>query len=204
MISPSKDNSIAYRKSKPQTQGFIFPSGIDPNTFVTEERPGSRSQKSSPREKSPTGTPNSVVVATAFIPNQSSYQNSQIKDMIPFPFFPYSYVNFEAKEGPQGSAYTPYFVPPALPGMIPNFPPNATPSTDTSSQQSGSTGNTPNSSLPIQIFNPMIRPPFMAGMTTSDPPLFGPGPPIVTGDRLKGPRGCNLFVFHLPNEITNW
>lgn len=33
---------------------------------------------------------------------------------------------------------------------------------------------------------------------------YGPGQPIVTSDRLRGEPGCNLFCFHLPNEMTNW
>jgi RNA recognition motif-containing protein len=32
----------------------------------------------------------------------------------------------------------------------------------------------------------------------------GPGPPIITCNEIKGPVGANLFVFHLPNEMTNW
>lgn len=34
---------------------------------------------------------------------------------------------------------------------------------------------------------------------------YGPGPSISTStDRICGPKGCNLFVFHLPNDMTNW
>jgi hypothetical protein len=35
-------------------------------------------------------------------------------------------------------------------------------------------------------------------------PAVNPGPTIKLGETLKGPKGCNLFVFHLPNETTNW
>jgi hypothetical protein len=38
----------------------------------------------------------------------------------------------------------------------------------------------------------------------STPIQYCPGPSIITGDSFKGPRGCNLFVFHLPNEVSNW
>lgn len=39
---------------------------------------------------------------------------------------------------------------------------------------------------------------------SADAALYGPGPPIVMGDNVRGPEGCNLFIFHLPNEMTNW
>lgn len=40
---------------------------------------------------------------------------------------------------------------------------------------------------------------------TDNPVLtFGPGPPIITNEEVRGPKGSNLFVFHLPNETTNW
>lgn len=31
----------------------------------------------------------------------------------------------------------------------------------------------------------------------------GPGPPIQTSENGQGPAGCNLFVFHIPNDMTN-
>jgi hypothetical protein len=33
---------------------------------------------------------------------------------------------------------------------------------------------------------------------------LGPGPPIITSDVERGPYNANLFVFHLPAELTNW
>jgi hypothetical protein len=31
-----------------------------------------------------------------------------------------------------------------------------------------------------------------------------PGPPIQTSKAMQqGPEGCNLFIFHIPNDLTN-
>ncbi|CAM9175452.1 unnamed protein product, partial [Heterosigma akashiwo] len=35
------------------------------------------------------------------------------------------------------------------------------------------------------------------------PTTFGPGPPIQTTATGQGPPGCNLFVFHIPNAMSN-
>lgn len=31
----------------------------------------------------------------------------------------------------------------------------------------------------------------------------GPGPPIQKGRNASGPPGANLFIFHIPNDMTN-
>ena len=33
---------------------------------------------------------------------------------------------------------------------------------------------------------------------------INPGPPIITSDEERGPQDANLFVFHLPNGLTNF
>lgn len=35
------------------------------------------------------------------------------------------------------------------------------------------------------------------------PPILGPGPPIQKGRTASGPPGANLFIFHVPNDMTN-
>jgi len=35
------------------------------------------------------------------------------------------------------------------------------------------------------------------------PPMIGPGPPIQKGRNPVGPPGANVFIFHIPNEMTN-
>ena len=33
--------------------------------------------------------------------------------------------------------------------------------------------------------------------------IVGPGPPIQRGRTASGPPGANIFIFHIPNDMTN-
>jgi RNA recognition motif-containing protein len=70
---------------------------------------------------------------------------------------------------------------------------------------------TPQSLIPSSVSFHPFNPTIPLGMTCSSPNssredvvVGGPGPPIITSDEIKGPVGSNLFVFHLPSELTNW
>jgi len=65
---------------------------------------------------------------------------------------------------------------------------------------------------PPQPFNqPMGYPPYGGGGYMYPfpqhygyaPQVTGPGPPIQSTETGQGPPGCNLFVFHIPNDMTN-
>jgi hypothetical protein len=134
--------------------------------------------------------------------------------MIPVPYYAIPFVDYR----PVGNQETPPKennnmpttpgVPP-FPAVYPGFPPHH--------PHAGMMPHSPDHGHMVGHYHnmamlpnhPSQQPPPAAPMFTGNPvppeaPQFGPGPPIVTGTRLKGPRGCNLFVFHLPNEITNW
>jgi hypothetical protein len=167
---------------------------------------------------------NSCGSPSAFFPD---FETSSISDihnyniMLPFPYYavpyPIDYRTMNAgepfsnhKDQPASShpphatpAYPIYAIPPPNlsnpgscdPSAIPTF--NlasllAPPSAVSASNGSGTTTNGNGNGTAI------VSP------SSQEAPQFGPGPPIITGERVKGPRGCNLFVFHLPNEITNW
>ena len=34
--------------------------------------------------------------------------------------------------------------------------------------------------------------------------MMGPGAPIQKGRTASGPPGANLFIFHIPNDMTNY
>ena len=45
--------------------------------------------------------------------------------------------------------------------------------------------------------------PLQLEQSSANPPVVRPGPPIQRWKNAKGPAGCNLFVFHIPSDLTN-
>ncbi|CAH0475814.1 unnamed protein product [Peronospora belbahrii] len=73
-------------------------------------------------------------------------------------------------------------------------------------------GVTPYGGYPQSYGQPMQYPPPYGGSGYMypfpqaygyPPQIVGPGPPIQTTESGQGPPGCNLFVFHIPNDMTN-
>lgn len=64
--------------------------------------------------------------------------------------------------------------------------------------------NLPAGTIPVGITTSANASACFHSSRPRSPEDMGPGPSITTSDEIKGPPGANLFVFHLPNELSNW
>jgi len=144
--------------------------------------------------------------------------NQGFVEMLPFPYMipyvgcdmrPFHHFDMFHKESnsslpvPPGSSMPVPPFPPFYHAPVPFMPPNGS---DASSYNVANMNYPPynNNNNNANTNTATTAAVATAAASANDTPQFGPGPPIVTGEKLKGPRGCNIFVFHLPNEITNW